>query len=59
MKVLTPDELAEMLKLPRRTVLNFVKQEGFPQSLTGWRKPTWLEEAVLEFFRKKSQPTSQ
>ena len=59
MKILTPDELSDMLKLPRRTVLNFVKQEGFPNSLTGWRKPTWLEEAVLEFFRRKSQSTSQ
>ena len=58
MKIITPDDLSEMMRLPRRTVLNLTKQEGFPQSLTGWRKPTWLEEAVLEFFRKKSAQTS-
>jgi hypothetical protein len=55
MKILTPDDLANMLKMPRRAVIGTIaKQPGFPQSLTGWRKPTWLEEAVLEFFRKKS-----
>lgn len=55
MKVLTPDDLAELMRVNRRTVLNLSKQDGFPQSLTGWKKPTWLEEAVLEFFRKKSE----
>lgn len=56
MKILTPDDLAEMLKIPRRSVIESVaKQKGFPDSITGNRKPRWLEDAVLEFFKVKGQ----
>lgn len=52
MNILTPEDLAKMLKLPRRSIIEIVaKQDGFPQSITGTRKLRWLEDAVLEFFK--------
>ena len=50
-----PDRLAVILGISRSTVLKVVsRQPGFPESVTGRRRPRWLEEAVLEFLRKKS-----
>ena len=60
MKLIDPDELAHMLGMSRKTVVDsYVKQQGFPQSVTGWRKPRWLEDAVLEFWKNKSAQKAQ
>lgn len=60
MKLITPDDLSTMLAMPRKTVIDsYVKQEGFPQSVSGWRKPRWLEDAVLEFWKAKSAQKAQ
>lgn len=54
-KLLTPDELAAMLQLKRRTVLDtFARQPGFPASVTGAQKPRWLYSDVVKFLRSKS-----
>ncbi len=56
MNIITPDELAAMLKLPRRTVIESVsKLPGFPQSITGRRIPRWDADAVARFFKLKSK----
>lgn len=58
MKFLTPDDIAKMLNIPRRSVIDILaKQPGFPISVTGNRKPRWSEESVLEFFRAKQIET--
>lgn len=51
MNFLTPDDLAAMLKVPRRTALNLTKQPGFPPSLTGRKKPRWLEDEVKRWAK--------
>lgn len=51
MTLLTPDELASLFKVPRRRALEIAKIDGFPPSLTGWRKPRWMLEAVEEWAR--------
>lgn len=53
--ILTPDDLSAMLKLPRRTVLESItKQPGFPESVTGNRKPRWLGEEIQKWLKRKS-----
>ena len=57
--VITPDELAAILRLSRRAVIESVsKQPGFPASVTGTRKPRWDAGAVAKFFKKKSVHSS-
>ena len=54
-KLLTPDELAELFKLKRRTVMDTIaRQPGFPQSVTGTQKPRWLHSDVARFIKQKS-----
>ena len=54
--LLDPDQLAEMLGISRKQVIDkYTKQPGFPQSVTGRRKPKWLAEAVMKFLRAKSK----
>jgi len=54
MNVLTADDLAKMLGLKRKTVIDiYTKQPGFPSSLTQ-RKPRWLESEVVKFLKQKS-----
>lgn len=56
---LTPDDLAELLKVNRRTIITHVsKQPGFPQSITGTRKPRWLAAEVQKFLKRKSVQSS-
>jgi hypothetical protein len=55
MNILTPEELAIILKVPRRTVIEKISRlDGFPKSVTGRRKPRWDQDAVSEFFRMRS-----
>lgn len=50
MNVLTPDDLAELLGLKRKTVIDiYSKQKGFPSPLSQ-RKPRWLETEVMKFW---------
>ena len=52
---LTPDQLASMLGLSRKVIIDrYAKQPGFPQPVTSWRKPVWLEDEVRKFMRRKS-----
>lgn len=51
MTLLTPDELAQMMKLPRRTVVEMSRRPGFPPSITGRRKPRWDSEAVNQYIK--------
>lgn len=54
MNILTADDLAKMLGLKRKTVIDiYSKQPGFPAPLS-LRKPRWLESEVIKFMRKKS-----
>jgi predicted DNA-binding transcriptional regulator AlpA len=54
-RLLTPDELAELFKLKRRTVMGHViRQPGFPKSVTGTQKPRWLHSDVARFIKQKS-----
>ena len=54
-KLLTPDELAAMFQLKRRTVMDTVaRQPGFPKSVTGTQKPRWLYSDVVRFLKSKS-----
>lgn len=54
MNILTADDLACMLGLKRKTVIDiYSKQPGFPSPLTP-RKPRWLESEVVKFMRQKS-----
>ena len=55
LKLLTPDELAAMMQLKRRTIVDIVvKQRGFPASVTGLQKPRWIYSDVVKFLRAKS-----
>lgn len=55
LRLLTPEDLAAMLQLKRRTVLDtFARQEGFPASVTGKQKPRWLYSDVVKFLKSKS-----
>ena len=59
MNVLDPDKLAQLLGISRKSLIDtYSKQPGFPQSITGRKKPRWLEEAVLDFLRAKSVHSS-
>ena len=54
MKILTADDLASILGLKRKTVIDFyTKQPGFPAPLTP-RKPRWLASEVERFMLLKS-----
>ena len=54
MNLLTPDDLAQMLGLKRKTIIDsYTKQDGFPASLSQ-RKPRWLESEVRKFMQRKS-----
>lgn len=60
MNALSPDDIAKMLQVPRRKVLEkIVKQEGFPKPVSGGRYPRWIEEAVRDFFMRQSSRSSQ
>ena len=53
--ILTTDDIAELMRLPRRAVLDrVVKQPGFPKPIVGGRYPRWLAAAVFAFFAKQS-----
>ncbi|MDE2102711.1 MAG: helix-turn-helix domain-containing protein [Patescibacteria group bacterium] len=54
MTLLTPEDLAELFKVPRRTAMNIAKKKGFPGSVTGDRKPRWLKESVEEWIASRS-----
>ena len=55
LKLLTPDELAALFQLKRRTVMDTVaRQPGFPKSVTGTQKPRWIYSDVVKFLRAKS-----
>lgn len=57
--ILTPDDLAKTLGVPRSTVLRRLsKQPGFPASVNGTRKPRWLASEVRKFLRSKSVHSS-
>jgi predicted DNA-binding transcriptional regulator AlpA len=51
MTILTPDDLAALLKMPRSAVLRLSKQQDFPPSLTGRKKPRWLEDDVKRWAK--------
>lgn len=52
MNFLTPEELAELLKLEdRRAALALSRRPGFPASVTGRKKPRWLEDDVKRWAR--------
>jgi predicted DNA-binding transcriptional regulator AlpA len=54
MNILTPDDLAQMLGLKRKTIIDiYSKQPGFPAPLSQ-RKPRWLEAEVRRFMQRKS-----
>lgn len=55
MNFLTPDQLASMLRISRKVIIDrYAKQPGFPSPVTGWRKPVWLEDEVKKFMKRKS-----
>lgn len=55
MNTLTPDDLAKLLGLKRKTIIDlYTKQPGFPAPVSSPRKPVWLEEDVRRFLRRKS-----
>ena len=55
MNTITPDELAKLLHIKRKTVIDsYSRQEGFPNPLTSRKKPVWLESDVLKFMKRKS-----
>jgi predicted DNA-binding transcriptional regulator AlpA len=59
-RLLDPDELAELFKMKRRTVISSIaKQQGFPSSVTGTQKPRWLESEVVRFLKRKSAQNAQ
>ena len=46
--IITPDQLAELLGISRKTVIDrYSKQPGFPAPVTGPRKPRWLAQGDL------------
>lgn len=46
--IITPDQLAELLGISRKTVIDrYSKQPGFPAPVTSAKKPRWLESARL------------
>ena len=54
MNILTPDDLATMLGIKRKTVVDhYTKQPGFPAPLSP-RKLRWLEADVRRFLKVKS-----
>jgi len=54
-ELLTPDELAALLKLKRRTVMDKItRHPDFPRSVTGNQKPRWLQSDVVKFLRRQS-----
>ena len=54
-RLLTPDELAELLKLKRRTVMDTIaRRPDFPRSVTGTQKPRWLYSDVARYLTSKS-----
>ena len=58
-RLLTPDELAELFKLKRRTVMDTIaRRPDFPKSVTGTQKPRWLYSDVVKFLRQKSAQSS-
>lgn len=55
MNVITPDDLAAILGLKRKTIIDlYTKQPGFPAPITSRRKPVWLEDEVRKFMKRKS-----
>lgn len=60
LNALSPDDLATLLQVPRRKVLEtIVKQPGFPNPVSQGRYPRWLEKAVLDFLTQQSAQSSQ
>lgn len=58
MDILTPDDLATMLGLKRKTIIDhYTKQPGFPAPLSQ-RRPRWLESEVRRFMQRKSAQNS-
>ena len=54
-RLLTPDDLAAMFQLKRRTVMDVIaRKPGFPASVTGTQKPRWIYSDVVKFLRAKS-----
>lgn len=54
-KLLTPDELADMFQLKRRTVMDTIaRRPDFPRSVTGNQKPRWLHSEVVRYLKRKS-----
>ena len=52
MKLITIDDICEMLQLSRTyTLNNVVKREGFPLPAIGNRKPRWDQSAVIRYFK--------
>ena len=57
-EVLTADEVASMLKVSRRTLLEKLsREEAFPTPLYGRRKPAWAAQAVQAWMHRASQRT--
>lgn len=55
MTLIGPDELASMLGLKRKTVMDlYTRQPGFPAPVTSRRKPRWLADDVQIFLKAKS-----
>lgn len=55
MNTITPDDLAQLLRIKRKTVIDsYTRQEGFPNPITSRKKPVWLESEVLKFLKRKS-----
>ena len=58
--IITPEDLAEMLGISRKTVIDrYSKQPGFPAPVTSPKKPRWLESEVMKFLRRKSAENGQ
>ena len=59
MATVTPDDLARVLGLKRKTIIDlYTKQPGFPAPITSRRKPVWLEDEVRKFMKRKSVQNS-
>jgi predicted DNA-binding transcriptional regulator AlpA len=52
MKLMTIDEISEMIQLGRAHTLNvIVKKPGFPLPVIGKSKPRWDYSAVTHYFK--------
>jgi len=54
-RLLNPDELAEVFQLKKRTVMSTIAcKPDFPASITGTQKPRWLYSDVVRYLQAKS-----